>query len=208
MVDSLALTRHSALLLRWRSLIIGCFAIAAATYLASTALSRRGTEVLVAALELTHGTVIAADDVTRARVVLPPAGADVLIADPTFVIGRRVIGHIAPGEPITTTRVQVHPTPTDMTAMAVPISDADAALVSIGDQIDIYARQSDMQGRSALRIATMVEVVKVTLDTSRFARANATATVLVDSTSAAAIAAASDQERLSIAVHGINTGRS
>ena len=169
-------------------------------------MQQNSTVAIVAATELTHGRVITIGDIRRERVRFPESARRLLVKDPAQVISKRVIGHIAEGEPITRTRVQTHSSPTHLTAMALPISAADAELVAIGDSVDVYARSASLGSESATLIARQVEVVKISVDRSRFAQSATTVVVLVNPATAVALAGAMNGDRLSIAVHGINHG--
>ena len=88
--------------------------------------------------------------------------------------------------------------------MALPISDADAALVVIGDKVDVYARSTSLDSDTAVLVASDVEVIRVTGGQSGFADTPATIVVLVDAQSAASMAAATGSNGISIAVHGVD----
>ena len=204
MADALTIVRRSAIALQWRSAILVLLVSGLIVHAAATAQQRRGEVAIVAATELTHGSVIRGIDIRLARVALPGAGEHLLMDDPVAVVGKRVIGHIGRGEPITSTRVQARSAATHLTAMALVISEADAALVTIGDRVDVYVRRTSLDSQSASVVAREVEVINVTAGRGGFAESAASVVVLVDERAAAAVAAAKEGNRISIAVHGVD----
>mgnify|MGYP006273770153 CR=1 FL=1 len=204
MADPLTIIRKSAIALQWRAGIIALLIAVGIGHAATTVQQRSRTLAVVAASELTYGDIINAGDVRHTRVFLPQPGNELLINDPAAVIGKRVIGHIGAGEPITSTRVQQRSSISNRTAMALPISDADAALVVIGDRVDVYARSTSLDSDTAILVASDVEVIRVTVARRGFADTPATIVVLVDAPSAASLAAAKGSNGISIAVHGVD----
>lgn len=104
-------------------------------------------EVVVAARELTAGTVLGADDVRVASwpAKLRPATA---VANTTAAIGRTVAGPVGSGEMITTTRLVgsdlAAGLPLGLIAVAVPLVDSGtAALIRAGDRVDLLSPPSD-----------------------------------------------------------------
>jgi pilus assembly protein CpaB len=119
-------------------------------------------EVVVAARELTAGTVLGADDIRVASwpATLRPVTA---VANPTAAIGRTVAGPVGSGEMITTTRLVGNDLaaglPVGLIAVAVPLVDSGtAALIHAGDRVDLLSPPSDTTSPvpSGSRAATMV----------------------------------------------------
>ena len=200
MSDTLALARKSSIWLRWRSLIIICITIAAAALVLSKVAAAQGVNTIVAATTLVDGQIIGAADVRMARVTLPAEATAVLQVDVKAVIGRRVNGQLAAGEPVTSTRVQPVGMRTADAAMTIAITDADASLICAGDHIDIYASTGDLGSAHSVVVARGIAVLSVHMSTDRFGRSGSTAVVLADPVEAAALAAHADQPHVSIAL--------
>lgn len=204
MADPLNIIRKSAIALQWRTAVIGLLIAAGVVHAATTLQQKDRSLAVVATVELTHGEIITASDIRRARVFVPDPGNRLLVNEPSALIGKRVIGHIGAGELITSTRVQQRSARSNRTAMALSVSDADAALVVIGDWVDVYARRTSLDADTADLVASDVEVIKVTAGQSGLVDSAATVVVLVDVPSAASLAAATAGDRITIAVHGVD----
>jgi Flp pilus assembly protein CpaB len=120
------------------------------------------TAVVVAARALPVGRVLTRDDlrVVRWPRSLRPAAAR---ADPAALVGRRLTGPLARGEPVTATRLLGRELatglPTGLVAVAVPLADSNSAtLVQPGDSVDVLAspRDEEIDGRAVSgRVTTL-----------------------------------------------------
>jgi Flp pilus assembly protein CpaB len=126
-------------------------------------------EVVVAARDLSAGTVLTAADLGLAAIPdsVVPAG---VVRRPVGLIGRRVAGAIRRGEPVTDVRV-VGPglaagLAAGETAVPVRLADAEsAALVRPGDRVDVLGTAVDADGTpgtgDAVEVAAAVRVLAV-----------------------------------------------
>jgi Flp pilus assembly protein CpaB len=124
-------------------------------------------EVVVAAHDLSAGTVLGTDDVRAVSwpATLRPATA---VANTKTAVGRTVAGPVGSGEVITSSRLVstdlAAGLPTGLIAVAVPLVDSGtAALIHAGDRVDLLSPPSDttpltLSGSSAptAQPATMV----------------------------------------------------
>lgn len=152
-----------AVLARRRPLAALLTAVAVATGIhAAAAPPPPSVDVVVAARDLTAGTVLAPGDL-RAVGFAPdsvPAGAS---DDAIDAVGRTLAAPLRAGEPVTDVRV-VGPALTDgypgLTAVPVRLPDAGMVdLLRVGDRVDLVA--ADPQGGGASVVATDVPVLAV-----------------------------------------------
>ncbi|MFT3659885.1 MAG: SAF domain-containing protein [Gordonia sp. (in: high G+C Gram-positive bacteria)] len=125
-----------------RSLALLLLAAAAALLVTGRA-GERTESVVVAARELRPGTALTGDDVhmTPVPAGTAPPGA---LRSAAAAVGQRVAGTLAPGEPLTVTRMLSSRLPSALTgdpsARLVPVRTADpavAGLLRAGDVVDV-----------------------------------------------------------------------
>jgi Flp pilus assembly protein CpaB len=147
-----------AVLARRRLLAALLTAVAVATGLhAATAPPPAEVRVLVAARDLSSGTVLGSDDL-RGVGFVPGSVPDGAVADPA---GRTLAAPLRAGEPVTDVRL-VGPSLTDgypgLAAVPVRLPDAAmAGLLTVGDRVDLVS--ADPQGGAATLVASDVPVL-------------------------------------------------
>jgi len=189
-----------AALSRHRRLLAALFAAAsAALALTATRPHPRGVRVLVAARDLTAGTVLGRGDVA-VRVL--PAGA-VPAGMVRTATGRALSSPVRRGEPLTDVRLRRGGLlePDDPAAVAVPVRLADAAAVRLlhgGDHVDVLAARADapLPARTVAPGVPVIAVPKPDPSTDEGAL------IVVQATreQAAALARAAVDSRLSVTI--------
>ncbi len=159
--------------------------------------------VVVAARDLTGGTVVRADDVRTVQMPpdVVPAGA---FSAEAAALGASVAAPMRAGEPLTDRRVLgaalVDGYPAGTVASPVRIEDADVvALLRPGDRIDLYAPTGD--SGLAARIVTDA-VVMMLPRADETSRGGALVVLAVSQAEAADIAQASASSMLSVSLRG------
>ena len=158
--------------------------------------------VLTAARDLAAGTVLGPTDVVAAAVpvALVPSGA---LTDVALAAGRLVAGPVRRGEPLTDVRLLGAALLPKGAQVAVPVrlaEPATAALVQAGDVVDVLSAAPE-GGPLASVIAVRLSVLSVP-DLSDSAGEGALVVVAASRSTAARLAAAAVNGRLSVAVHG------
>ncbi len=159
--------------------------------------------VVVAARDLTGGTVVRADDVRTVQMPpdVVPAGA---FSAEAAALGASVAAPMRAGEPLTDRRVLgaalIDGYPAGTVASPVRIEDADVvALLRPGDRIDLYAPTGD--SGLAARIVTDA-VVMMLPRADETSRGGALVVLAVSQAEAAEIAEASSSSMLSVSLRG------
>ncbi len=159
--------------------------------------------VVVAARDLTGGTVVRADDVRTVQMPpdVVPAGA---FSAEAAALGASVAAPMRAGEPLTDRRVLgaalIDGYPAGTVASPVRIEDADVvALLRPGDRIDLYAPTGD--SGLAARIVTDA-VVMMLPRADETSRGGALVVLAVSQAEAAEIAEASASSMLSVSLRG------
>lgn len=165
--------------------------------------------VWAAAHDLSGGSPLSAQDLRAVALPAATVPAGVLRAG-TQVVGRLLAAPVRRGEPLTDVRLLG---PALLTALpepglvAVPVRVADgsaaAALVHPGDVVDVLAVGDPVSGRANPRPVTVASAVRVVSVPARASVANdggGLVVVAADRAQAAALAAASVGERLSLAL--------
>ncbi len=159
--------------------------------------------VVVAARDLTGGTVVRADDVRTVQMPpdVVPAGA---FSAEAAALGASVAAPMRAGEPLTDRRVLgaalIDGYPAGTVASPVRIEDADVvALLRPGDRLDLYAPTGD--SGLAARIVTDA-VVMMLPRADETSRGGALVVLAVSQAEAAEIAEASASSMLSVSLRG------
>jgi len=159
--------------------------------------------VVVAARDLTGGTVVRADDVRTVQMPpdVVPAGA---FSAEAAALGASVAAPMRAGEPLTDRRVLgaalIDGYPAGTVASPVRIEDADVvALLRPGDRIDLYAPTGD-SGLTARIVTDAVVMMLPRADET--SRGGALVVLAVSQAEAAEIAEASSSSMLSVSLRG------
>ena len=152
---------------------MGCLALLATLGAGS---ATPGPAILVARVAIPAGTLIQDADVASLVETRPVAGAGVLrglLTRPDAVIGRRTVGTIVIGEPVTLAALggdhgEPGPLRRGERAIAVPIGlqGSSAAAVIPGDRVDIVASMAEGPIARAEIVAANVEVLSVARNSS------------------------------------------
>ena len=196
------------ILRRWRRAVLRQRRLIVAMLLAASVLAFAehvrpdppvSTAVVVAAHDLETGTRIGPDDVqlvSMPEAVVPYAAAT-SVGD---VTGGTVAGPMRAGEPLTDKRLVgaslIDGYPPGWVAAPVRVADAEAAaLLVVGDQVDVYAAQpSEEEARLLVSSAPVVAVPR----TEHGSSPGALVVLAVDDVAAAGLAAASDGAVVSV----------
>jgi pilus assembly protein CpaB len=194
--------------LRHRRLVVAASAAVAVVCIVHVVAPRSppGAPVVVAARDLSAGTVLRPGDVRLVRIDqrLVPVGADTSVAT---VQGRSIAGPMRAGEPLTDRRLVgralVLGYPGDVVAAPVRIQDADAvALLRVGDRVDVYSATGD-QSEPARRVVSDAPVVTLPApDSGGDTHAGALVVLAVSRAEAAMLAQASATTQLSVSLRG------
>ncbi|MGH3506004.1 MAG: SAF domain-containing protein [Nocardioidaceae bacterium] len=196
------------LLRRWRRAVLRQRRLIVAVLLAASVMAFAehvrpdppvSTAVVVAAHDLEAGTRIGPDDVqivSMPRAIVPHAAAT-SVGD---VTGSTVAGPMRAGEPMTDKRLVgtslIAGYPPGWVAAPVRVADAEAAaLLAVGDRVDVYAAQpTKEEARLLVSSAPVVSVPR----TEHGSSPGALVVLAVDDVAAAALAGASDGAVVSV----------
>jgi Flp pilus assembly protein CpaB len=198
----------------WHRRLVVALLVAATTAATVSALAPpppQTAPVLAAARDLAAGAPITSGDLRVVR--LPPAAVPTgVLREPAAAVGRRPVGPVRAGEPLTDARllgpslVAGYATAAGADVVGAPVRIADpgaAALLRAGDRVDVLAATTESgPGQQATIVAADVPVVAVPPASAGGLDEGGLVVLATTTRTAAVLARAAVTSRLSVTVRG------